>query len=184
MDEDRGAALVGLARQSIVAAFENRRVDVPGHAWLRERRAAFVSLHERHSHALRGCIGTLDAAEPLGQAVVSAAVGAAFRDPRFEPLVVSELTRVRVEISVLSPMRRIEVANEAEAIGVIARDRLGVLLEAGASCGVFLPKVWESLDDPETFLRQLKRKAGLPPAFWSSTIALSIFTCDEFAETP
>jgi AmmeMemoRadiSam system protein A len=183
MADVRGATLLGLARQAIEASFEGRRVALPGEPWLREPAAAFVSLHQRLDHALRGCIGSIEAREPLGDAIVSAAVGAAFRDSRFAPLERAELPLVRLEVSVLSPMRPLHAATEAEAVAWLARTRPGVLLKSGWRRGVFLPKVWDSIAEPAEFLRYLKRKAGLPAAFWSASVELSVFTCEEFIES-
>ncbi|MBL8140080.1 MAG: AMMECR1 domain-containing protein, partial [Acidobacteria bacterium] len=82
---DRGAVLLGLAREAIATAFAGADVTPPPLAWLEEPRAVFVTLRDRHGD-LRGCIGTIDARRPLGEAVIDAARGAAFRDGRFGPL--------------------------------------------------------------------------------------------------
>jgi hypothetical protein len=155
---------------------------VPREPWLHEPRAAFVSLHQRTDWALRGCVGTIEAVQPLGDAVVTAAIGAAFRDTRFAPLASSELSMVRVDVSVLSPLEPLPFRNEAEALARLEQARPGVVLRSGWRRSVLLPKVWESIDDAAEFLRHLKLKAGLPAAFWSDSIELSVFICEEFAE--
>jgi uncharacterized protein len=184
MAEARGATLLRLARHAIEASFEDRRVVVPPEPWLSQPRAAFVSLHEQRDRALRGCIGSIEAVQPLGDAIVTAAVGAAFRDPRFAPLVPSELALVRIDISVLSPLEPLPARSEADALVRLDRTRPGVVLRSGWRRSVLLPKVWESIDDAAEFLRHLKLKAGLPGEFWSESIELSVFTCEEFAEDP
>jgi AmmeMemoRadiSam system protein A len=182
MAEVSGRLLLDLARRAIEASFEGRQIHVPPESWLQAPAAAFVSLHERAGGDLRGCIGTIEARQPLGDAIVTAALGAAFRDTRFAPLERSELALVRLEISVLSPLEPLAVASEAEAVAVIGRTRPGVVLQAGWRRSVLLPKVWESVADAALFLQHLKLKAGLPPSYWASSVSLAVFTCDEFAE--
>jgi AmmeMemoRadiSam system protein A len=182
MGDVRGVTLLRLARHAIEASFDERRIEAPRDAWLQEPRAVFVSLHDWRDDALRGCVGSIEAVEPLGAAVVTAAVGAAFRDTRFAPLVPSELPRVRIDVSVLSPLEPLPVRNEREAIARLERERPGVVLRSGWRRSVLLPKVWDSIDDASEFLRHLKLKAGLSGGFWSETVELSVFTCEEFAE--
>jgi len=182
MNDREGALLVRLARESIETAFEGRRVEWPRETWLEELRATFVTLHLREGGELRGCIGTIDAHKPLGEAVVDYARLAAFEDRRFAPLTRAELGIVVIDVSVLSPLVPLPVESEADAHAKLARTRPGVLLSYGGQRGVFLPQVWASLADPREFLRHLKQKAGLPGHFWSGEIELRTFTCDEYAE--
>ncbi len=161
MNETSGATLLRLARHAIEASFDGRRVVVPADAWLQAPGAAFVTLRQRADGALRGCVGSIEAREPLGQAVVSAATGAAFRDTRFAPLVAAELSQVRLDISVLSPLEPLPVASEADALARLDRTKPGVVLHSGWKRSVLLPKVWESIEDAGEFLRCLKLKAGL-----------------------
>jgi AmmeMemoRadiSam system protein A len=182
VNADQGGALLRLARGAIEASFENRRIAVPPDIWLQEPGAAFVTLRQRADRALRGCIGSIEALGPLGDAVVTAALGAAFRDPRFSPLARVELPLVLLDVSVLSPMMPLPVADEADAVAQLDRARPGVLLTYGRRRGVFLPQVWDTLGDAGEFLRHLKRKAGLPVGFWSQEVAIEVFTCEEFIE--
>jgi AmmeMemoRadiSam system protein A len=182
MSHVSGAVLLRLARQAIEASFAGRPVVVPPEPWLREPGAVFVTLRQRRDHALRGCIGSIEAREPLGDAIVTAAVGAAFRDPRFAPLVASELPFVHLDISVLSPLTPLPVTSEADAVAQLGRLRPGVVFHSGRRSSVLLPQVWASIADPAEFLQHLKMKAGLPASFWSPSVELSVFTCEEFAE--
>jgi len=177
-----GATLLRLAREAIEAAFDDRSVSVPEDPWLQAPGAVFVTLRQGPDNALRGCIGSIDARQPLGRAVVTAACGAAFRDSRFAPLTRHELAAIRLDISVLSPLTALPVASEAHARAELDRTRPGVLLRCGRLEGLFLPKVWASIADAGEFLQQLKMKAGLPAAFWSDTVELFVFTCDVCAE--
>lgn len=125
---------------------------------------------------LRGCIGSLEAREPLVDSITHAAVSAA-HDPRFPALERSELGRVALEISVLSPMRPVPSPEEIE-LGTH-----GVLLGKGGRHAVFLPQVaTETGWDRATFLSQLSLKAGLPRDAWKSGATFEIFTAQVFHE--
>src|SRR5688572_18991111 len=95
------AALLGAARNAVAVSLgvEAERVD-PAElvAPLSEPAGAFVTLHI--DAALRGCIGTFQAEQPLAGTVREMAVAAASRDPRFPPLDAAELPEVSFEISV------------------------------------------------------------------------------------
>jgi AMMECR1 domain-containing protein len=54
----------------------------------------------------------------------------------------------------------------------------GLILEEGGRRGTFLPAVWESLPEPRAFLRELKRKAGLPADHWSDTLRAHRYTVE------
>ena len=88
-------------------------------------RAVFVTL--RSGRELRGCIGTTVPLRPLGHAVAHAAWSAAFQDPRFDPVRGDELDRLRIEISVLGPLRPVQAAAE------IVPGRDGVALASGGA---------------------------------------------------
>ena len=142
--------------------------------------ASFVTL--RRDDALRGCVGSLEAKRPLAQDVGIAAFNAAFRDIRFPRLSQPELDQVRIEISVLSPTVPLAVRDQDELL-LRLRPRIdGLLLEEGPARATFLPKVWEQLPEPVDFLRALKRKAGLPPDYWSTTLRVSRYQTLSFQE--
>jgi AmmeMemoRadiSam system protein A len=136
---------------------------------LQEQRAAFVTL--QINHRLRGCIGSLEARQPLVVDVAQNAFAAAFRDPRFAALGTDELTMLECHISVLSAPTAMDFVSEPD---LLAQLRVGVdglvLEEDGGYRGTFLPAVWESLSAPAEFLSQLKLKAGLPVDYWSDTL--------------
>lgn len=151
----------GLAHGCALAldpAREHPSLQAPG--------AAFVTL-EQHQQ-LRGCIGSL---EPRGTRSLAAdvsdnAYAAAFRDPRFAPLAAHELNALRISISVIGPREPIPCASEQELLAALQPGRDGLILEAAAHRGTFLPSVWEQLPHPADFLRHLKRKAGLTDHEW------------------
>lgn len=145
---------------------------------LREYRASFVTLHV--DGQLRGCIGTLEARDPLIVDVAQNAWSAASRDPRFTPIEISELDRLGIHISVLSVPEPVSAGSEAELLVLMRPGIDGLVLEEGNRRGTFLPSVWEQLPDPRDFLRHLKRKAGLPEQYWSESLQISRYTTESF----
>jgi len=157
--EDAGKTLLAIAR----AAIESRlfgAMQAPDAPWLRQSGATFVTLTK--DGALRGCIGSLEAARPLGVDVAENAVAAAFRDPRFAPMTREEWSGVRVEVSLLSTPKPMRFADEADLLSQIRVSEDGLILECDGRRATFLPQVWESIPDKVLFLRELVRKAGLP----------------------
>jgi AmmeMemoRadiSam system protein A len=146
--------------------------------WLAEPGATFVTL--KLDGDLRGCIGSLEPRRPLGIDVAANARAAAYLDPRFPPVSRAERRRLEVEVSLLSRAEPIAAGSEAEALAALRPGIDGVVLEYGELRSTFLPQVWESLPDPAAFLGELKRKAGLPRAFWDPGIRLSRYTVEKF----
>ena len=163
--------LLGLAEESIEKGLfgELAGVDPVEHSGaLAENGASFVTLNKNHQ--LRGCIGSLEAHQPLVLDVSSNAYSAAFRDPRFSPLTSEEFPELHIHISVLTPAEAMQFDSEANLLDQLQPNRDGLILSAGPRRGTFLPSVWESLPDARDFLQQLKRKAGLPTDYWGSDI--------------
>jgi len=130
--------------------------------------ASFVTL--KIADQLRGCIGSLEAVRPLVEDVNANAYAAAFRDPRFPPVAERELAGLNISISVLSSPQAMNFASEQELVSQLRPGIDGLILEEGYRRGTFLPAVWESLPEPQAFLRQLKLKAGLHPDYWSDRL--------------
>jgi AmmeMemoRadiSam system protein A len=177
---ERGHTLLALARASIGQALNLpiAALDTPG--WLQEPGACFVTLTQHGQ--LRGCIGSLEAHRSLGEDVRANAVACALRDPRFTALKAAELDRTEVEVSVLSPMEPLEFSNEAQALAQLRPQVDGVVLEYAGHRATFLPQVWEQLPTAAKFMRQLKRKAGLPADFWSEGLRLQRYTVEKWKE--
>ena len=116
---------------------------------------AFVSLHKQGR--LRGCIGHFGEDVPLYEIVAEMARAAAFEDPRFSPLRREELDDVDIEISVLTPMRRIQSLDEFEL------HRHGIYIKKGYRSGTFLPQVADEVNwTKEEFVGHCSQdKAGL-----------------------
>ncbi len=141
----------------------------------------FVTVNNRGAKArihgkLRGCIGTMEAREPLADAIVDAAVSAA-HDPRFPALAESELPDEALEVSVLSPMHGVAGPDD------IVLGTHGVLLSKGGRRAVFLPQVaTETGWDMPTFLSALAQKAGMAPDAWRRGASFEVFTAQVFGE--
>ena len=154
-------------------------VDPDSHApRLRAPGASFVTL--RREGELRGCVGRLEAVEPLVRDVARSAHRAACADTRFVRVLPHELAGIELKISVLSPLEPLRVASEAELLAALRPGVDGLVLREGVRGATFLPAVWESLSEPQEFLRELLRKAGLPDRYWSPTLRFERYTSFEF----
>jgi AmmeMemoRadiSam system protein A len=179
-EETLGAALLARARNAIVTALDGAAelLPEPSHPRLAEPGATFVTLTQ--NGALRGCIGSLEARRVLDHDVRENARAAAFRDPRFPPLCSDELQRTRIEVSLLTAAEPLQFLDENDALRQLRPGVDGIIFEAGQRRSTFLPQVWESLPEPQQFLAQLKRKAGLPADFWDDNIRLSRYRVDKW----
>jgi hypothetical protein len=156
-----GEALLGIACGAIERQLFQKAMTSLDAPWLRQAGATFVTL--KKNGALRGCIGSLQAERPLAEDVAQNALGAAFRDPRFPALTAEEWPQCEVEVSLLCAPRLLSFADEADLMAQIRPGEDGLILEAQGRRGTFLPQVWESIPDTRAFLRELVKKAGLPP---------------------
>ena len=154
LSDDDKAILKKIAYESIKDSLDGKGVT-PVESALREKCGAFVSLH-KHGR-LRGCIGHFGEDIPLCELVAQMARAAAFEDPRFQPLRRDELADIDIEISVLTPMRRIQSIDEFQL------HRHGIYIRKGYKSGTFLPQVADEVNwTKEEFLGHCSQdKAGL-----------------------
>ena len=147
------------------------KVDSPT---LKEPRGAFVSLHQQGM--LRGCIGHIRADRPLNETIQDMAIAAAFEDPRFPPLSREEFDKLDIEISVLTPFKKITDVNAIEV------GKHGIYMVKGFYSGLLLPQVATEYGwDRKTFLEHTCTKAGLPKSAWQEPdIEIYIFSADVF----
>jgi AmmeMemoRadiSam system protein B/AmmeMemoRadiSam system protein A len=170
-------ALLALARETIRRYLETGTIPLSRGLSARARRprGAFVTL--TRDGALRGCVGRMAADTSLDRVVGAMAVQAAVNDRRFPPVTPEELPRLRVEISVLTPMKPVAGAGDI----VVGRD--GVLLAKDGRSAVFLPQVaTEQGWGREEMLDHLCLKAGLPAGSWKSGAKFSVFQAEVFRE--
>jgi uncharacterized protein len=172
--------LLDLVAQSISYGLNNRRImmininDYPEN--LRQKTATFVTL--KINRQLRGCIGTLEAYQPLVLDVIYNAYQAAFGDPRFLPLTKEEFSWLQKSISILSLPEKVNFTSENDLLTKIRPGIDGLILSDHGQRGTFLPSVWEELKDPKMFLAHLKMKAGFSPDYWSDTISIERYTTE------
>jgi AmmeMemoRadiSam system protein B/AmmeMemoRadiSam system protein A len=171
-------ALLAFARETISRLFLTDTVPLARgfNENLQQPRGVFVTLKKKGE--LRGCIGRIIGDEPLCKLVGAMALQAAFNDSRFQPLTVDELSDMNIEISVLTPMKK--VAGAADI--VVGRD--GVLLSKEGRSAVFLPQVaTEQGWNREELLDNLCLKAGLTAGSWKEGAQLSSFQAVVFSES-
>lgn len=174
-DEER--ACLKLARQTLEHYFKTgRELRSPIKSGrLKEKRGAFVTLHVDGD--LRGCIGYPLPVKPLDETIIEMALAAATQDTRFEPLAANELTRLKIEISVLGLPEPVSDPAQVQVGGH------GIIVSKGFNKGLLLPQVpLEHGWDRETYLCHGCLKAGLPPEEWKKGAKLEVFTAQVFSE--
>ena len=157
LSEDEKRMLKEIALTSIKDSLDGKPIShhSPLTSHLSEKCGAFVSLH-KHGR-LRGCIGHFGEDVPLHEIVAEMARAAAFEDPRFMPVTADELSDIDIEISVLTPMRRIQSLDEFEL------HRHGIYIRRGYRSGTYLPQVADEVNwTKEEFVSHCAQdKAGI-----------------------
>lgn len=167
--------LIQLARSAIRMFVAGEKIpnDHPQSPALLEKKGAFVTL-KKHGR-LRGCIGFIQPLFPLYETVIQAAVYAAAKDVRFQPVKASELEDLEIEISVLSPMEKIRNPN------LVKVGQHGLFVSKGGEQGFLLPQVpVENGWTRTAFLEQACMKAGLLPDAWKHGADIYVFTAIVF----
>jgi uncharacterized protein len=170
-------SLLDLARRSITNAISGQKPtgSVPGSGVFVQKQGVFVTLHARGR--LRGCIGIVEAYEPISDAISHCAVSAASQDPRFSPVRAEEIPELKIEISLLSAPEAILPQN-------VEIGKHGLIISHGGHRGLLLPQVaMEHKLSREQFLDETCLKAGLPAKAWQQGETQILgFTCEVFSE--
>ncbi|MGQ9678586.1 MAG: AmmeMemoRadiSam system protein B [bacterium] len=178
LNAEERASLLTIARQTIeIYLRTGTRPEVkPLTERLKRKQGVFVTLHRRGE--LRGCIGYVEGVKPLYLAVQDMAISAATEDPRFPPVTLAELPDIDIEITVLSPLKRID-SPDSVVVG-----KHGLVIRHGFYSGLLLPQVpIEQNWSREQFLVHTCLKAGLPPdAYKDPRAELYVFTGEVFGE--
>jgi len=165
--------LLKLAREAIQTKLDSRDLKVSQELKesFSEKLACFVTL--TIASELRGCIGSLEARQELWKDVIENARNAAFSDPRFPELTSEEFKRIKIEVSILSPLKKIDykTLNELKK----KTDKKGVLIKKGYYSATYLPQVWEEISSFEDFISSLCMKAGLARDSWKN-LSLEVYT--------
>lgn len=183
-DKER-RVLIQIAREAIFAVVHGKDLpeivlhNLPKN--LSTRAASFVTLTIKGR--LRGCIGALEASQPLALDVQEHAVAAATQDYRFSPLTKDEYPSINIVVSVLSPMQKLEYSNPSQLLQMLRPGKDGVVIKKGMRRATFLPQVWEKITSPEDFLSQLCIKMGDSPDLWKEKILeVMIYQVEEIEE--
>ena len=181
LDSQTRNFLLRVARQSLELAVKSPGarfgLSKPPPAAALAKMGAFVTLNDKTTGRLRGCIGEILPMRPLVEAVAARAADAALNDSRFNPVSEHELDSLRVEISALTPPKPVASWREI----VLGRD--GMTLEKNGHFAVFLPQVApEQGWDLPTTLSYLAQKAGLSPDGWRDGAAFETFRAEVFHE--
>jgi AmmeMemoRadiSam system protein A len=140
---------------------------------LTKHAASFVTLYI--GGKLRGCIGSYQASQPLWQNVCQNAFYSAHEDHRFSPLKAAELTKLAVDVSILSDLVPMDNNGEPALLAQLQPKNDGLLIKEGELNALFLPVVWQALPGPEAFVNALKNKGGWSEDYWSNNIDIYRF---------
>jgi hypothetical protein len=174
-EEERGC--LRLARQALEHYFKTGKLlrSPVKSGPLKEKRGAFVTLTVDDD--LRGCVGYPLPVKPLDETIIEMAVAAASQDTRFQPLEAKEMSRLKIEISVLGLPEPVDDPCQVEV------GRHGIIVSKGFSKGLLLPQVpVEHRWDRETYLSHGCLKAGLRPEEWKAGAKIEVFTAQVFSE--
>jgi uncharacterized protein len=183
-EEDR-QILLELARRSLECASRQRplpsiKLEEYSNA-LQQNSASFVTLTIQG--ALRGCIGTLEAYQPLVKDVISHAASATVEDYRFHPVSPNEVQQISIEISVLTSPVKMTYLTTAELLSQLIPGETGVILKDGRRRATFLPQVWDQLPDKQEFLSHICNKMGAPNNLWKlKNLEVFTYQVEEFHE--
>ena len=170
--------LLQMARETIETYVRTREKPVFSvqEPELQYKAGAFVTI-KAHGR-LRGCIVQVEGIHPLHETIVEMAVAASTQDPRFSPMKENELASMHLEISVMTPLRKIHDSEEIQ-VGMH-----GILMRRGFRSGLLLPQVaTEHQWDRTTFLEHTCMKAGLAPNDWKDPgTDIYVFSAQVFDE--
>lgn len=172
--------LLTLARKTLESYFQKKDYNLENlPEEFKEKRGVFVTLHQQGE--LRGCIGYILPFKLLYQGIKENALNAAFHDPRFPSLKKEELPAIQIEISVLTPPKKLEFKDEKDLLDKLKPNVDGVILQKSGRQSTFLPQVWEQLPDKTEFLEHLSLKAGLSKDAWKTAEILT-YQAEVFSE--
>lgn len=180
MNKKNQSVLLELARKTITCKLQEKEIivkDIPSE--LKDLGSCFVTLTLKGN--LRGCIGHLEAFEPLYKNVMNNAVNAALYDNRFSPLTKEELEHIKIEISVLKKPEKLHYVNKEDLLEQLTTN-LGVILKKDFKQATFLPQVWQMFSTKEEFLESLSLKAGLHKDAWQDNPEIYVYEVQKFSE--
>ena len=169
MNKENKEYLLKIARRAMQKYFQDEGVfqveedELPQS--LKEKRGTFVSLWKNNE--LRGCIGNLESEKSIYQSVIDNCLASALLDSRFTALKSNELNDIKIEISILSELKKLSnFTNYDSFLKYLNKYKPGLLIKKGTYQATFLPQVWEDLNSAELFISHLCEKAGLEKDEW------------------
>jgi AmmeMemoRadiSam system protein A len=182
LNSDEKLTLLEIARNTLeYCVKEGKKPDLNSEEYaltqtLKNKRGVFVTLNKNGN--LRGCIGHIQPREQLFDAVIDNTINSSMNDGRFRPVSEDELPDIEIDISVLSPIKKISGAEK------FITGKHGIIIRLGGMRAVFLPQVaTEQGWDREETLAQLCNKAGLPSYAWKDDeMEFFVFTAEVFHE--
>lgn len=185
LSEKEKKTLLKVAREAIISAINGlppNEIDISNvSANLRSKGASFVTL--TINGKLRGCIGALEAYQPLVLDVQEHAAAAAMEDYRFNQVSIEEIPSLKIEISWLTPTVKLDYSDGKDLLSKLRPEIDGVLIKDGSRRATFLPQVWEQIPNSEEFLSRLCMKMGSPPDLWyKKNLDVFIYQVEEFKE--
>jgi uncharacterized protein len=175
--------ILQIARDAIMQSFlGNKDIQInlklfP--AELLEKKGTFVTLNINGK--LRGCIGSLSPQRPLIVDIIHNAQAAAFHDPRFKALSIEEFKQIEIHVSILTDARAMQVNSREELLAQLRPGEDGIILKENGKSATYLPSVWEKIPEPENFINELRRKAGLEPKGWDESTQVLRYGTIEFS---
>jgi len=182
LNQEEEKRLIAIAKETLVRHYRGEEMSVDEStlpAKLLEEKGCFVTLNR--GKQLRGCIGHLTPQMKLYRCVIDNALNAALNDGRFNPVEASELSDIKIEISVLTTPRplRYESPDDLKAKLIPGVD--GVILKSGWRESTYLPVVWDMISDKQEFLEELCLKQGSGKDCWKTADVMT-YQAQEFHE--
>ncbi len=170
--DEEGKFLVKLARKAVDEyVTQKKKPETPENTseQLKLKSGVFVTLNSITGNqvSLRGCIGRPYPTQSLVEATIDSSVDSAVNDPRFPKVTSTELDNIIIDLSVLTPPKKIEYTNPEDLLNLVKVGRDGLIAVRGMWKGLLLPQVpvdwnWNT----QEFLEHTCNKAGLPEDAW------------------
>jgi uncharacterized protein len=186
LNQSEKTVLLKIARSAIIDAVNRQALEeidlAKSSSILREIGASFVTLTIKDR--LRGCVGAIEAYQPLILDVQEHAVAAALEDYRFPSVKKSEIQQIQIEISRLTPLQALTYSTSEDLVEKLRVDLDGVLIKYNGRRATYLPQVWEKVPDKDQFLSQLCMKMGAAADLWrNQKIQVYTYQVEHFKES-
>ena len=173
--------LLKIAREAIESQLTGKELFVDNNIKknFKEKGASFVTL--TLNGTLRGCIGTLEANQELWKDVIQNSRYAAFEDSRFSSVDLKELSKIKIEVSVLTKPLKLEFKDSNDLLKKLDK-QMGIILLKNGRRATFLPQVWEEVPEKVDFLNHLCIKAGLSKEAWKDDCEIFFYRVNKIKE--